>query len=114
VIKHPLAGSNGVWRKGKRSWDQERFFLWVAMVTQAANWYTMDSIAINKLLAALVRLGFTRLFRKESIRVVTRWFFRLLAQFPGGEDDVCALAEHSTSFGRCASALEMSSLFRRS
>ena len=72
---------------------EQAFFAETLQVKQAANWYAMDSAAINILLLASVRLGFTRLLGQESIRGVTRWAFRQLSRLPGGRDDVCALAE---------------------
>lgn len=72
---------------------EQAFFAETLQAKQAANWYTMDSTAINALLLVLVRLGFTRLLRKERIRGVTRWAFQQLSRLPGGKDDVCALAE---------------------
>lgn len=72
---------------------EQTFFTETLQAKQAANWYAMDSAAINTLLLAAVRLGFTRLLRKEGIRAVTRWLFQQLSRLPGGKDDVCALAE---------------------
>jgi saccharopine dehydrogenase-like NADP-dependent oxidoreductase len=72
---------------------EQAFFAETLQAKQAANWYAMESAAINTLLLASVRLGFTRLLRKESIRGVTHWVFRQLSRLPGGKDDVCALAE---------------------
>jgi saccharopine dehydrogenase-like NADP-dependent oxidoreductase len=72
---------------------EQAFFTETFQTRHAANWYAMDNTAINRLLAALVRLGLTRLFRKESIRAVTRLFFQRLSQLLGGKDDVYALAE---------------------
>jgi len=72
---------------------EQAFFAETLRAKQAANWYAMDSVAVNTLLLGSVRLGFTRLLRKESIRGVTRWLFQQLSRLPGGKDDVCALAE---------------------
>jgi len=72
---------------------EQAFFAGTLQAKQAANWYAMESAAINTLLLASVRLGFTRLLRKESIRGVTRWLFQQLSRLPGRKDDVCALAE---------------------
>jgi saccharopine dehydrogenase (NAD+, L-lysine forming) len=72
---------------------EQVFFAETLQAKQAANWYAMDSAAINILLLASVRLGFTRLLRKESIRGVMRRMFQQLSRLPGGKDDVCALAE---------------------
>ncbi len=72
---------------------EQAFFAETLQARQAANWYAMESAAINTLLMASVRLGFTRLLRKESVRVAMRWLFQQLSRLPGGKDDVCALAE---------------------
>jgi saccharopine dehydrogenase (NAD+, L-lysine forming) len=72
---------------------EQAFFAETLQIRQAANWYVMDSAVINTLLLASVRLGFTGLLRKKSIRGVTRRLFQLLSRLPGGKDDVCALAE---------------------
>ena len=78
---------------------EQAFFAETLQARQAANWYAMDSAAINTLLLASVRLGFTRLLRKERVRVATRWLFQRLSRLPGGKDDVCALAEAQGSNG---------------
>lgn len=72
---------------------EQAFFAETLRAKRAANWYAMDSVAVNTLLLGSVHLGFTRLLRKESIRGVTRWLFQQLSRLPGGKDDVCALAE---------------------
>jgi saccharopine dehydrogenase (NAD+, L-lysine-forming) len=72
---------------------EQAFFAETLQAKQAANWYTMGSIAINLFLAAAVRLGLTRLLRSAGVRVATRWAFQQLSRLPGGKDDVCALAE---------------------
>ena len=72
---------------------EQVFFAETLQAKQSANWYTMESAAINTLLLASVRLGFTRLLRKERIRVATRWLFQQLSRLPGRKDDVCALVE---------------------
>jgi len=82
---------------GKRAYrfpfPEQAFFAETLQAKQAANWYTMESAAINTLLLASVRLGFTRLLRKERVRVATRWLFQQLSRLPGRKDDVCALVE---------------------
>jgi saccharopine dehydrogenase (NAD+, L-lysine forming) len=72
---------------------EQAFFAETLQAKQAANWYAMDSAAINTLLAAAVRLGLTRLLRHAGVRATTRWLFQQLSRLPGGKDDVCALAE---------------------
>ncbi len=72
---------------------EQAFFAETLQARQAAYWYAMESAAINTLLMASVRLGFTRLLRKESVRVAMRWLFQQLSRLPGGKDDVCVLAE---------------------
>jgi saccharopine dehydrogenase-like NADP-dependent oxidoreductase len=78
---------------------EQVFFPETLQTKQAANWYVMNSAAINVFLAVAVRLGLTRLLRHAAVRAAARWFFQLLSRLPGGKDDVCALAEAQGSGG---------------
>jgi saccharopine dehydrogenase (NAD+, L-lysine forming) len=72
---------------------EQAFFAETLQAQQAANWYTMGSAVVDRLLAVAVRLGLTRLLRSAGVRGATRWVFQQLSRVPGGKDDVCALAE---------------------